>query len=72
MATSVRASTVFGLLSILFGAGIVSGADFPQAEISNKFIHAKLLLPNADTGYYRGARFDWSGVIESLTYKGHT
>jgi hypothetical protein len=72
MATSVRASTVFSLLSILFGAGIVSGADFPQAEISNKFIHAKLLLPNADNGYYRGARFDWSGVIESLTYKGHT
>ncbi|HEY6989024.1 MAG TPA: hypothetical protein VH369_11600 [Bryobacteraceae bacterium] len=47
-------------------------ADFPSAEISNREIHAKLLLPNSDTGYYRGSRFDWSGVIESLTYKGHT
>ncbi|HMJ61481.1 MAG TPA: hypothetical protein VK493_06935 [Bryobacteraceae bacterium] len=60
--------TIVGLLS----AFLVSGADFPQAEISNGSIHAKLYLPNEDRGYYRGTRFDWSGVIESLTYKGHT
>jgi hypothetical protein len=45
--------------------------DFPQAEISNGVIKAKLLLPDAERGYYRGTRFDWSGVIASLECKGH-
>src|ERR1051326_2122289 len=46
-------------------------ADFPQAEISNGLIRAKLYLPDAEKGYYRATRFDWSGVISSLQYKGH-
>jgi hypothetical protein len=28
-------------------------------------------LPDARNGYYRGTRFDWSGVVHSLQYKGH-
>ncbi len=47
-------------------------ADFPEAEISNGLVKAKLLLPDAQTGYYQSTRFDWSGVIESLEYKGHS
>jgi hypothetical protein len=46
-------------------------ADPPQAKISNGLIDAKLYLPNPERGYYRGTRFDWSGVISSLRYKGH-
>lgn len=46
-------------------------AEFPQAEISNGLIRAKLYLPDPDKGYYRATRFDWSGVIYSLQYKGH-
>ena len=46
-------------------------AGFPQAEISNGLITAKLYLPDAKKGYYRGSRFDWSGVIYELKYKGH-
>lgn len=45
--------------------------DAPSAEITNGVIKAKLYLPNSDRGYYRGSRFDWSGVIASLEYKGH-
>jgi hypothetical protein len=67
MATSVKALLSVSLLPVF----LASAADFPQAEISNRVVHAKLYLPNADNGYYRGSRFDWSGVIESLTYKGH-
>jgi hypothetical protein len=44
---------------------------FPQTEISNGIIHAAILLPDANKGYYRGTRFDWSGNIASLEYKGH-
>ncbi|MDP4251395.1 MAG: hypothetical protein Q8918_14920 [Bacteroidota bacterium] len=46
--------------------------DPPAAEISNGLVHAKLLLPDAEKGYYRGTRFDWSGVISEMDYKGHT
>ncbi|MDX2249494.1 MAG: hypothetical protein SF052_22110 [Bacteroidia bacterium] len=45
---------------------------FPEAEISNGLIQARLYLPDANTGYYRGSRFDWAGVIPELSYKGHT
>jgi len=47
-------------------------ADFPQTRITNGIIEAELYLPDAKQGYYRGTRFDWSGVVSSLIYKGHT
>jgi hypothetical protein len=47
-------------------------AEFPGTEITNGIIDAKLYLPDASSGYYRGTRFDWSGVVPSLEYKGHS
>ncbi|HEX8358442.1 MAG TPA: hypothetical protein VF610_13555, partial [Segetibacter sp.] len=44
----------------------------PEANITNGLIKAKLYLPNEKEGYYRGTRFDWSGVMPELEYKGHT
>jgi hypothetical protein len=49
----------------------MNAQNFPQAEIANGSIRAKLYLPNAETGYYRATRFDWSGVIASLECKEH-
>jgi 6-phosphogluconolactonase len=46
--------------------------QFPQAEISNAQIRAKLYLPDPQAGYYRATRFDWSGVISSLEWNGHS
>jgi hypothetical protein len=46
-------------------------ADAPQAEIANGELRVKLYLPDAHHGYYRGTRFDWSGVIFALEHKGH-
>jgi len=46
-------------------------ADYPQAEISNEQITARIYLPDPANGYYRSTRFDWSGAIYSLQYKGH-
>src|SRR5665647_3469821 len=58
---------------ILSGLTLISMSftKFPQAEISNGLIHATLLLPDASKGYYQGTRFDWSGNMVSLEYKGH-
>ncbi len=44
---------------------------YPEAEIKNGQLEAKLYLPDAEKGYYQGTRFDWAGVISSLTYQGH-
>ncbi|HTS28656.1 MAG TPA: hypothetical protein VMH81_22450 [Bryobacteraceae bacterium] len=55
-------------LAAAYGA---RGADFPKAEISNGEIRAIVYLPDAAHGFYRATRFDWSGVIGSLAYRGH-
>jgi hypothetical protein len=49
---------------------VAAAADFPQAEISNGQIRARLYLPDLVNGYYRATRFDWAGVIPTLQYKG--
>jgi hypothetical protein len=46
-------------------------AEYPSAEISSADLQVKLYLPDARTGFYRASRFDWSGMIHSLVYRGH-
>lgn len=59
-------------LGVPLAAGIcVSGGSAPEAEIANGPIRVRLYLPDANTGFYRGTRFDWSGVIGGLEYIGH-
>ncbi len=58
---------VFGLA----GTWDAPAADTPQADITNGELRVKLYLPDVRQGYYRGTRFDWSGVIAALEYKGH-
>lgn len=47
-------------------------AQFPQADIGNGILTARIYLPDAEKGYYRSTRFDWSGVMPELEYKGHS
>lgn len=63
--------TICALASFCLAAGTLPAADAPQAEIGNGVIRVKIYLPDANKGFYRGTRFDWSGVIYSLQYKGH-
>jgi hypothetical protein len=63
------------LVVIFFSVCLVAGKpldQFPKAKISNGLITATLYLPDAKEGYYRGARFDWAGVIPELEFKGHS
>lgn len=55
-----------------FGIGAIPFVKFPEVTITNKLIHAQIYLPDSDKGYYRSTRFDWSGIIPKLEYKGHT
>jgi hypothetical protein len=46
-------------------------SDAPATTIENGKITAAIYLPDPAKGYYRGMRFDWSGNMSSLTWKGH-
>jgi len=56
----------------LAGTVGMMAAGPPVAEISNGMIKATVYLPDPVNGFYKGTRFDWSGVIRSLDANGHT
>ncbi|RRA99047.1 hypothetical protein [Larkinella rosea] len=65
--------TIALFIGILLGfASVTLLPPFPEVAISNGLIRARLYLPDSVSGYYQGTRFDWSGVIASLTYKEHS
>jgi len=47
-------------------------ADYPSATLSNDFVKLNLYLPDERHGFYRGSRFDRSGMVASATWNGHT
>jgi hypothetical protein len=61
----------YGTLLVVFTCGLWGSADIPETKITNGLVDASLYLPDPVSGYYRGTRFDWSGVIPRLTFKGH-
>ena len=63
---------IFFTLSLSFlSISLNFGTPPPEAAISNGLINAKLYLPDSVNGYYRGARFDWAGVVYDLKYNNH-
>jgi len=69
MGVTMRNALVLVLLCVL--GGCLSAADSWTTEITNGEITVRLYLPDAKDGFYRATRFDWSGVIYSLQYRGH-
>ena len=65
--------TTFLIICILscFLINAIPQEKFPEAEITNGIITAHFYLPDSVKGYYRATRFDWSGIITNLEYKGH-
>jgi hypothetical protein len=51
--------------------GVLYAADPPSAEITNGQIKAKVCLPDQQNGFYHSTRFDWSGIVCHMEYKGH-
>lgn len=64
------------LLLILFVVGCSQTApsepDYPKLRLDNSVISLSVYLPDADKGYYRSTRFDWSGLIERVDYGKHS
>jgi len=59
----------------LFGSLSLSAqkdpAGFPQASLDNGEVKMQLYLPDPERGSYRATRFDWSGIISSVQFRGH-
>jgi len=54
------------LLAWLLGfaaAPLAIAADHPSHELKTDELAVKVYLPDAEKGFYRGTRFDWSGVL---------
>lgn len=45
---------------------------YPHAVFTNRWLRAHYYLPDATNGYYRGTRFDWSGLISRVESGGHS
>ena len=44
---------------------------YPKTQLNNGELLVSIYLPDAENGYYRGTRFDWSGIIEYVDFKAH-
>jgi hypothetical protein len=58
-------------LTLVMATVLVSAQNHPSHQITNGEITATVYLPDAKNGFYTTTRFDWSGAIGSLKYKGH-
>ncbi|HTL16312.1 MAG TPA: hypothetical protein VL793_03695 [Patescibacteria group bacterium] len=45
---------------------------YPKATLRSPILTASLYLPDSTNGYYRGTRFDWSGLVSRVEWGGHT
>lgn len=59
------------IATAILAGSVLFAAEFPSAEISSSDLHVKIYLPDSKSGFYHASRFDWSGMISSLTYQGH-
>ena len=67
-----RLTRLFGVgTMVLFTAVVLLAQAHPSHQIANGDITATVYLPDAKNGFYTTTRFDWSGAIASLEYKGH-
>ena len=62
-------------LACFFGSKVnaqkVDFEKYPSVDLSNDNVTMKVFLPDEKKGIYRATRFDWSGLIGSVQYKGH-
>ena len=66
----MKSASILSALALVGLAAPLPAADPPSAEITNGLIRAKICLPDRQNGFYRSTRFDWSGIVCQMEYKG--
>ena len=46
--------------------------SYPYIILTNGQVSCSVFLPDREQGFYRSTRWEWSGIIWQLTYRGHT
>jgi hypothetical protein len=59
------------LVAGLLAAGPVRAEDYPKTVLRNQDLSLTVYLPDPVKGFYRGTRFDWSGVVGNIEFHGH-
>jgi hypothetical protein len=58
--------------SYAFGAvPALKRESYPSVKLANGVVELVVYLPDAEKGYYRERRFDWSSMAGRLVYRGH-
>jgi hypothetical protein len=68
-----------GLCVLIFGFGQLhlsaqtkpDLSQYPTEKLTSQQLNALFYLPDAKKGYYRGTRFDWSGLVSRVNYAHH-
>jgi hypothetical protein len=53
------------------GGRLIDAGGYPAVLLAGRRAAATVYLPDPSRGYYRGPRFDWSGMMASLRLDGH-
>ncbi len=70
--SALRGLVFSGAIAATLGVAQFAPAQRPPSvKLANGSLALKVYLPDADHGFYRGTRFDWSGIIGDLTFAGH-
>jgi hypothetical protein len=62
---------IIAIWTLTQSMSVFAAMDYPKLNLDNGVIQVAIYLPDAERGYYRGTRFDWSGIIERVDYDGH-
>jgi hypothetical protein len=75
----MRTVMLLGLVACAAGAAFAGESakeqpqmEYPQLTIQGDALKLILYLPDVEKGFYRGLRFDWSGLIARAEFGGHT
>jgi hypothetical protein len=71
LAALVWYGTASALLSAADPASAPGAKGPPQLTLESRVLRLAVYPPDAEKGYYRGARFDWSGLVARAEYGGH-
>ena len=62
---------IIAICTLTLSMYVIAAMEYPKIELDNGLIRVSIFLPDAKRGYYRGTRFDWSGIIERVDYANH-
>ncbi len=51
---------------------VAGNGPYPETVLTNRVLKTTLYLPDPEKGYYRGTRFDWSGLVSRVEFGSHS